>query len=313
MPRKLKIDGLSADLASVDALIRSAREFDDPIAEYQFSKKKSAIEAELQSLSTTQESRASVALLFGGSPVMGSRGISADFAGHMLEYFQGLVTRTFAAEELGVLGERGPVPMRQATDLMVTSLARGSFGFVLNELSDQEEIQDTALKTMVLEAVSLLSKVSSINEADFEDAAERLDGRMLISLKDFFRTLDVARATVRVVDDASDISLDAAAVHRGRVRTEATSIDEADITVEGVLEGFLPEHRKFELRISAIETLYGAVAKEAFEQYAAFVARGENPTNKSWQVRLKRRTVTPLNRPPRDIYRLLEFLGSASA
>lgn len=313
MPRKLKIEGLNAELASVIALIQSAREYGDPVGAYQLSKKKDTLEAEIQQLARRHESRASVALLFGGRPVLGSRGISAEFAGSMLEHFQSLVTRTFAATELGVLGERGPVPLRQATDLMVTNLARGSFGFVLSEVSAQDDIEDSALKSMVDEAVSIIGKVSSENEREFEEASESLDARMLISLKDFFKTLDVAQATVRLVEDESDLSLDLASVHRGRVRMEAISIEEDDEAIEGVLAGLLPDHRKFELKVGDQRTIYGSVSKEAHEQFVSMVSRGETPINETWQVRVRRRTVTPLNRPPRDVYRLLEFVRRANA
>ncbi|ODU11036.1 MAG: hypothetical protein ABS91_02750 [Thiobacillus sp. SCN 64-35] len=230
----------------------------------------------------------------------------------MLEYFQDLVSRAFASNELGSLGERGPIPKRQATDLMVTQLTRGSFGFVLDELSDQAELEDTALKAMVEEIVTIVEKVASSNEIDFEEVAEQLDPRMLISLKNFFVTLDAAEATVRLVDDVADISLDQPAVHRARLRTEATSIDEADQLIEGVLVGFLPEHRKFEIQVGQTLTLYGSVSKEAAEQYAQLVARGENPERQTWRVRIRQRTITPLNRPPRDVNRLLEFVGRAN-
>lgn len=160
---------------------------------------------------------------------------------------------------------------------------------------------------------AILEKVASSNEIDFEEVAEQLDPRMLISLKDFFVTLDAAEATVRLVDDVADISLDQPAVHRARMRTEATSIDETDLLVEGVLVGFLPEHRKFEIQVGQSQTLYGSVSKEAAEQYAQLLARGENPERQTWKVRIRQRTVTPLNRPPRDVNRLLEFVGRANA
>lgn len=311
MPRKLKLDGLQADLASLEALLKSAREMDDPVGEFQIEKRMSLIEAELKALAFNQDKKASVALFFGGKPVLGSRGISADFAGHMLEYFQDLVSRVFASTELGVLGERGPIPKRSSTNLMVTQLTRGSFGFVLDELSDQAELEDTVLKTMVEKVVTIVEKVASSNEIDFEEVAEQLDSRMLISLKDFFVTLDAAEATVRLVDDVADISLDQPAVHRARLRAEATSIDEADRVIEGTLVGFLPEHRKFEIQVSQSLTLYGSVSKEAADYYAQLVARGENPERQKWKVRIRQRTVTPLNRPPRDVNRLLEFVGRA--
>lgn len=313
MPRKLKLDGLQADLASLDALLKSAREMDDPVGEFQIEKRMRLIEAELKALASNQDKKASVALFFGGKPVLGSRGISADFAGHMLEYFQDLVSRVFASTELGVLGERGPIPKRSATNLMVTQLTRGSFGFVLDELSDQAELEDTVLKAMVEKVVTIVEKVASSNEIDFEDVAEQLDSRMLISLKDFFVTLDAAEATVRLVDDVADISLDQPAVHRARLRAEATSIDEADRVIEGTLVGFLPEHRKFEIQVSQTLTLYGSVSKEAADHYAQLVARGENPERQKWRVRIRQRTVTPLNRPPREVNRLLEFVGRANS
>lgn len=312
MPRKLRLQGLQAELASLNVLLQSAKELDDPVGEFQLEKRKSKLEATIESLAAAFENKASVALFFGGKPVFGSRGISANFAGQMLENFQELVARTFASAELGVLGGRGPIPMKQATDLMVTNLAKGSFGFVLNELSDQEEIDSTALKRIVEDVVTTLEKVSSSNELDFEEVAEELDSRMLISLKDFFVTLDTAEATVRLVDDVADISLDQPAVHRGRLRTEATSIDESDLTIEGILVGFLPEHRKFEMQVKG-KMLYGSVSTEAAEQYSQLVARGESPERQTWTIRIKQRIVTPLNRPARQVNRLLEFIGRANA
>lgn len=312
MPRKLRMQGLQAELSSVNALLQSARETDDPVGEFQLEKRKVKIESELQTLVEHPENRASIALFFGGKPVLGSRGISAEFAGHMLENFQELVARKFAAAELGTLGGRGPIPMKQATDMMVTNLAKGSFGFVLDELSDQEEIDATALKVIVEEVVQTIEKVSSSNELDFEEVTEQLDPRLLISLKDFFVTLDSSEATIRLVDDLADISLDSMSVHRGRLRTEATSIDESDVTLDGVLVGFLPEHRKFEMLVEG-QMLYGSVSKDATEQYSQLVARGENPERQTWKVRMKRRIVTPLNRPAREVNRLLEFLGLINA
>lgn len=312
MLRKLRMQGLQAELASLNALLQSAREMDDPVGEFQLEKRKNKIESELQSLIAFPERKATIALFFGGKPVLGSRGISAEFAGHMLKSFQDLVARKFASAELGILGGRGPIPMKQATDLMVTNLAKGSFGFVLDELSDQEEIDTTALKLIVEEVIQILEKISSSNELDFEEVVEQLDSRMLISLKEFFVTLDSAEGTIRLVDDVADISLDFPSVHRGRLRTETISIDESDITIEGILVGFLPEHRKFEMLVGS-QMLYGSVSKEASEQYSQLVIRGENPERQGWKVRMRRRIVTPLNRPAREVNRLLEFLDLINA
>jgi hypothetical protein len=311
MPRRLKLEGLQADLAAVDSLLKQAIETGDPVGEYQFSARKEALQTSIEEIIYTEEKRASVALFFGGDPVLGSRGISAEFAGNILEKFQDLVSKNFAKLELGTLGERGPIPLQQATKLMVTEVAKGSFGFVLDELSDQMEIENTALKYVVEDVATILERTASPNELDFEEVAESLDSRMLIALRDLFITLDSAKATIRVVEDVADFTLDEQSIHRARQRTEATSIDENDIEIEGALEGFLPDHRKFELRVDEANIVYGSVTKKAAEQYSDFRASGETPIGEKWKVRIRKRIVSPLNRPPREINRLLEFLGRA--
>lgn len=308
MPRKLTLEGLQAEISAVNALLEQAIDIGDPVGEYQFEKRKLTLEKSIAELINVPEKMASVALFFGGDPVLGSRGISADFAGNILDQFQELVTRDYAKMELGALGERRPIPLRQVTKLMITEVARGSFGFVLDELSDQAELESTALKHAVEDVATILERTASPNEIDFEQVTDELDARMLIALKEFFVTLDASRATMRLVDDVADFTLDEQSIRRARQRTEATSIDEEDIFIEGILEGFLPDHRKFELRIDELLVIYGSVAKEASEQYLAHVAQGQSPIGKKWQIRVRRRIVRPLNRPPREVNRLLDFM-----
>jgi len=308
MVRKLKLDGLQAELSAVGALLKEATESGDYLGKYQFSRRKVALETEISAIHGTPEKLASVALLFGGSPVIGSRGISADFAGDALDKFQDLVSKTFAKTEWGSLGERGPIPLKHASHLMVTEVARGSFGFVLNEVSEQTEIADTALKMQVEEVATLLQRTASPNELDFEEAADTLDSRTLTALKNFFVTLDSNGATLRIVEDVADFTLDETAIRRGRRRTEATEIQENEITLVGVLAGVLPAHRKFELTLENGQTMYGSVSKEGIEQLSGLLARGESAVGKRWNFRIRRRIISPLNRPSREIDTLLEII-----
>ena len=309
MPRRLQVEGLQAELSAVSALLDEAVRMDDPMSEYQFTHRKQLVERQLQELLQVPENKASVALFFGGKPVIGSRGISAEFAGKMLEQFQELVARSFAISELGLLGERGRIPMRDSSSLMVTQVAKGSFGFVLDELTDQAEMGDTALKSMIEEVTTVIERTASPNDLEFEEAAESLDARMLIALKDFFITLDTAEATVRVVDDVADFSLDSLSIHRARTRTEATSIDESDYDLDGKLVGFLPDHKKFELRTPSSEVIYGSVSREAADQYVDLLSNGLTLINRDLRIKVRKRIVQPLNRPPREVYRLMAFIS----
>ena len=80
--------------------------------------------------------------------MVGSRGILANFGGKMLEIYQDLVSKRFAASELTEpLSARGAIPLRNNTQLLVTEVARGFFGFVLTQPStDQQERRPPVLK-----------------------------------------------------------------------------------------------------------------------------------------------------------------------
>lgn len=307
MPRKLTVDSLKAEAAGLQQLLEEAGQIGDVVGEIQYKERLDEIANELAELADSDTHLASVAMFFSGTPVIGSRGIAADFAGKLLESYQGIVSKTFAKIEIGVLGERGRVPLKSSADLMVTGLTRGSFGFVLEELADQSELHDTALKEIVSSVSNLLQHVAAENENDFEMAAEELDPRTLVALREFFKDLDTAGAQVRFVEDMREFSLDEKAVHRGRVRTEAIEIDERTDVISGILIGFLPDHKKFELRDDAGETIYGTVSKEAAEQFIRAVQHQAAVIGERCEAEFVVREVRPLNRPPRLNYRLVGF------
>ncbi|WP_148045609.1 hypothetical protein [Salinisphaera orenii] len=314
MPLKLTSDSLKAEAAELRQLLVEAQRFGDVVGEIQYNERLEEISRELYELAESDANLASVALFFSGKPVVGSRGIAADFAGKLLESYQDIVSKAFAKAEIGALGERGRVPMKQSTDLMVTGLTHGSFGFVLEELSDQAEIHDTALKEVLSSVSDLLRHVGAENESEFDEAAEDLDPRTLVALRDFFKRLDSSEAAVRFVEGQREFFLDEKAVHRGRVRTEAIEIDEKSALLEGILIGFLPDHRKFELRDQTGVTIYGAVSKEAAEQFESAVQYQGPVIGEPCKAEFIVREVRPINQAPRLSYRLIGFhrLGSSA-
>jgi len=307
MPRKLKLDSLRAELSSIISLLDEARGIDDPIGVIQYEYRMSIIEAEISELERDQETKASVALFFGGRPVFGSRGVSADFAGRALDGFQEIISKVYANLELGRMGSRGRVPLAGKTNLMITEVAKGSFGFVLDELNDQMEMADTALKKVVDDVAIILEKTGAIEDSSFEEVLEEIDDRTLISLKDFFKNLEKSEATLRVVEGSKEFVLDDDSVKRGKIRTESTFIDENEEVMEGVFIGFLPEHKKFEFKLNSGEVIWGTATKDVAESYANSVEKGLSIINKKWRAKFDVRVVKPLNRPTKTLYRLLEF------
>ena len=314
MLRKLELESLQSELSAVKTLLIEAQTAKDAVGSIQFAQRKQELENEIRSLDDAKESQAGVALYFHGAPVIGSRGIVASFAGKMLEQFQDIISRQFASAEIGLLGERGPVPLRSITDLMVTGIVQGSFGFILNEVNDKPPMFDTVLKETLTDVLNIINAAGSDQEDVFIEAAEKLDQRTLMALKDFFINLDSSDAAMRFVGDKHEFTLDGEAVHRARIRTEATQIDEDDKQVSGILIGFLPEHRRFELQLALGEIISGSATKESAEQYLNAMKEGTLAVGARCTASIKERTVNLVDRPSRLVFRLLEFkeLGRSS-
>jgi len=307
MSQRLQIDSLQAEKSAIEELLNQAIQWNDPIGKIQFAHKKQLIEEKLNQLINNPESKASLVLFFGGKPVIGSRGISADFAGNVLEKFQELVNKFYARAEIGTLSERGPVPLQHSANLMVTQVAKGSFGFVLDELTDQEELTDTSLKSVVEEVASAIEKTASLNELDFEGLIENIDHRTLIALRNLFVDLDKNSATFRLLEQNFDYTLDQISIERARRRTESTEIDEEEEIIVAKLDGFLPDHKKFEGRYND-EAIYGSTSKQAAEEFNRLIQSGETVLTKNWELKVIHKTITPINRPPKQIYKLLELV-----
>ncbi len=307
MPRKLKLDSIRSELSSVEALIHELEMIDDPVGKIQYEYKKSLLTLQLNELINQEETKASVALFFGGKPVFGSRGINADFAGKVLNDFQEIISKVFANLESGSLGTRGPIAFSEGSQLMITEIAKGSFGFVLDELSDQMDLVETGLKTVVDEVALMIDKTGANEQSKFEEVLSEIDNRTLISLRDFFVNLDRNSATIRLVEGDKEFQLDEAAIQRGRERTENTTIEESNDFLEGALLGFLPEHKRFELRLLDEEVIYGTATNNAAETYSEMLTRGMSIGMKC-KINASIRIIKPLNRPQKKLYRLLEFV-----
>jgi len=307
MPKKLSIDSLSSEIFTLNELLANAHKANDIVGKMQLEHRINDLTKKLELLKkgSVEDNSASVALFFGGQPVLGSKGIAADFAGSILEQFQNLVSKVFATNEVGDLGGRGRVPLKSHSELMVSGLARGSFGFVLNEMSDQVQLEASQLSHVIDRAAILLRNSAAQDEEVFESTLEELEPRTLMALRDLFTNLDSQKATMRVVERKVDFTLDGPAIHRARLRIEATKIDETAIEVEGTLIGFLPEHRKFEFADNDGKLFYGSATTEAVEQ---FTHATSNAIGKPCLVKISIKTVAPLNRPPKEMHRLLEFL-----
>jgi hypothetical protein len=245
--RKLERDFVHADMAAVTALLAQLSD-EDVMARF-------GLEARLEELRQTiahfpdemPEATASAALFFGGRPVIGARGIESEFAGAAVTKFQDIVAKVLAHDTTG-LGQRGIVPNKSASILHITNIVRGSFGFILEEVRQQQPLLDTTLKVAVDETTRLLDAFGEPDEEQFRSVVETIDERILGTACEFFDLLRQSGATMRLVAGETDRSFGAEAVARAADRAVSTSVESAAETIRGQLAGVLPDAHQFEFR-----------------------------------------------------------------
>ena len=302
MPRKLELSNLNLDISSVKQLINQAEKYGDFVAKKQYINKLNRLLLQVEELETEHVTNASVALFFDGEPVYGSKGINATFAGNSLGSFQELVNKMFAYKEHGGLCSNGAIACKGSSNLMITSVVKGSFGFVLDELSDQIELTETSLKVTLDDVIDLIEATSAEEESRFNEAIEFIDDRILRSLKKFFTTLDKGKSCLRIVGDHHEYKLTGGSIRLARERTEATTIEEEASVQVITLVGLLPESCKFEALSINNDLFSGTMAKSV-----ATRLHGQKLDTKI-KVKLSTKVIKPFHKPEKRIYRIEELI-----
>lgn len=293
---QLEREFLQANLAQVRALLRDTSPAEDPIEHFQFTQRALSLEQRLLALSDgVDASPAGLALFFGGRPVAGSQGIKATFSTRAVGFFQKLVSQRFAADEQGPLSRHGRVPMADDTQLFVTDVVRGSFGFVLQASQDTPETT-TSLKKAVDEVADTLSKLAAGQESESDEASAALDDRQLGTLREFFKLLDDEGASLRLVEGERDFELDQQAIRRARDRVDALSIEERTEQLEGEIVGWTQYARRFELITADQGVIQGEVSPELM---AEVIQQGMNLLHQRVSLTCKIREVYTRGRAPR--------------
>ncbi len=241
---------LRADLAAVTRLLAQLGE-EDVLTRIGLESRLEDLRAAVARLDEAEDPAvapaASVALFFGGRPVIAGRGIESGFGGAVVGKFQDLVAKVMAHRE-GGLGQRGIVPNKSASTLHIIDVVRGSFGFLIEEVEPQRGLSRGALRSAVDQTTRLLEALGGQDEELFQSAAEAVDQRVLATACEFFELLRQADATVRLVAGTRDRGFGIADVGRAAERATSTAVVENTETIPGRLAGVLPDARQFEFR-----------------------------------------------------------------
>lgn len=307
MLKLLQLQQLRSELAAAKELLEQSKAEDDFVGEVQYANRVKQLTVAISRIDSHKDERARVALFFGGAPVIGSRAISAEFSGKVLKYFQDLVAKDFARSAFGDLAQTGPIPAPTLNQLMITGVALGSFGFTMEEISDQEEMLPTRLKDAVESVADKLSSITAEDESKFVQALDTIGSRELVTWKKLFSVLNSSQATMRVAEDDSELYFDEIAIQRGRDRVERAAIDEQSETIVCELLGVLPEHKRYEARLQDGTVIMGPLSTEGIRDFEAQQSRVALDFPAWWALRFVVRKITSVNLDQKISYTLVGF------
>lgn len=201
--------------------------------------RKKVLENKLKLFAEQPSTAAFVELLFSGGPVLDSRAIDASFAADALYGYQDIIKKATAVKN-GGLGSRGVVAgiATENSRLFLTGVARGSFGFTLEENIDKTaSVFDSPLKEIVTDVSNKMNSFCNETDKDYDTFIQEVDPRLFISFKGFFKLLHESKAQMKVIDRKEGQSFDTDSIDRAFVRTEATQVSDEERRVTGILTG----------------------------------------------------------------------------
>jgi hypothetical protein len=272
MPTLLSIESLEADRQYVSRKLMEADANPWGTARLMWQSRLEDIEQQIAVIAANRSNYASVALIFDGNPVIGSRDIRLDFTTDALANYQKIISIALAATLVGELPERGPLPGVEQSHLFIREIVHGSMGFILEEIvPEQQTFLPTPLKNAVEGATQLVAGFSSASDVDFEAALGAAPPRLVDAVQKFAKMLYEAGAGTKILGDHHLLTLTTDEVGRLSRRLNEVEVSEEVGPVDGILLGVLPESREFELRPSGENaiTIKGAVSEELAFKYTA--------------------------------------------
>lgn len=188
-----------------------------------------------------------VRLTFRGRPVVGSRGIAADFGGKASNAF----ADAFAAVVAGLnenLRSMGPIPDRSKNQLLITGTAIGSFGFEFElpaseGLFPEQEKTEDALQKMQ----SLLEASAVGSDDDVAEVVDAIHSRAVKKISEFLGILSQNHAWCGLEFKHKIFKFEGIEqLERSAGRLEEGNIREGQESHRGEFIGFLPTSRLFE-------------------------------------------------------------------
>jgi len=269
MSTMIDIKYLQAELASLDDLLANTAE-SDFITRRSFKYRREQVLTELEQMQNKFDTTAEVVLYFGGEPVQGSSAIKTSFASDALAKFQDLVS-TIYSSLMHDLANSGPLPSSSGSSLNIIALAKGSFGFVLQEDTSKEQLSlvPTNVSKAIDEAGKLIKLSSEDDEDKIIDEISNTNERVLASLQKFTDTLSLYEASFSFETKTLRVSIPKNKISTIKNNITNIEINDSTVILDGIFKGATKLTRKFDFEPTGdeVKKISGTISKEFPEDH----------------------------------------------
>lgn len=275
----------------------------DPFMSKSLSLKIKALKDKLENI-TEDFNEATVALLFSGNAVSGSRGIKIDFISKVLKPFQELIKTETTKIKYGIVGKRGKTRDIDDAELYLTALPTGSFGVQLTQLNKNNIFSETEVDKAIENVMNLVNAATSSDEA-FEEIVSITAPRSLNNLKLFLKEIDNENSILKFEKDNETLEISTENIHKGYERINSAITDEEVIEVRGTLRGVLLDSGKFEFVDEDGHKVSGLIGEDIDED--KIIELSLEYLNKSCIIHLKKIKTKFVSQNEKTFYHLIDI------
>jgi hypothetical protein len=245
-----------------------------------------------------------IRLLFSGNAVKGSIGIKSRFVSKTMKPIQELIKTQTALVRFGGVGNRGQAKNSANSELYLTALPTGSFGVELSQLEHNDLFDEEDVSNAIKQVVELI-EASTVSDEEFEKAIENTPKRNLANLKSFLKTVSDANSILKLETGSFGVSISENEVKEGFERVNATTNQEDEIFISGILRGILLDSGKFEIMTLESNLINGIINPEITEEQ--LIEYDRNFLNKECRVHLMIHKTTFITGREKTSYELIEI------
>jgi len=228
----------------------------------------SKIEKILSQADPRQHEPTKAILTFKGPTVIGTHGISASFGTKAVSFFNDAIAYVASAFN-GALPTSGKVPNSENNHLMITSSARGSFGFVLEEFRPDAPLgfdEPTLVSKALEKTQSILQASLDDNDDKLAESLDDLDTRALEKIRSFISYLSDNKTVFTLKNNAFSLVFnEPKQLENALKKLSADNIQEELFDCDVFFLGVLPNKRQCEFLIMGETEVKTAKIDKSFD------------------------------------------------